>query len=349
MKLAPMQWQGTARRLIDDVLKPHFLPAARIEAFQQMLVRRLDDAAPAFVLEAPKPDMRSRIGAEKPYLTKHDDKVLFGDRAPATAVFTYLQSVETVTPEKMAALLIHLPHHVFDLDKFTKWATLTNNIASAGWMTAHVFPGSEAGDNWESLSREELRKRTVRNLHPLNMFIFPNLNKSGTVFADDPRFHALIAETYAKHYGALYDSFLQLTGDQRASLPEPQDFDIDLSAKSSAPEGMKMESKDAIAKIEASQAYDLKLVTVNEAQGYHSRILDPAHLTRGLYDIKLEYKEKSGDVKVVGFYRLNLKDLYEKKLLPRDAKGVRLLIHRTADNGFTVAPKKTGPHLTLPI
>lgn len=173
-----MQWKGSARQLIEDVLKPHFLPAARVEAFQHMLVRRLDDATPTFVLEAPKPDMRSRLGAEKIHLTKNDDKVLFSDRSSATAVFTYLSGVETVTPEKMAALLIHLPYHTFDLDKFTKWATLTNNIASAGWMTAHVFPGSEGGENWESLSREELRKRAIRNLHPLNMFIFPNLNKS---------------------------------------------------------------------------------------------------------------------------------------------------------------------------
>lgn len=348
MKLAPTQWKGNARRLIDEVLKPHFLPAARIEAWNALLKRKMEEADPAFVVGAPSPDLRSRWGAEKVQLTKHDSRILFGDRAPSTAVYTYLLGSETVTPEKMTALFTHLPHHVFDLDKFTRWATLTNNLASAGWMTAHIFTGWSADASWESSSKDELRKKTIRNLHPLNLFIFPNLNKSGTVFADDPRFHSLMLEAYRAHYGAsAVDAFLALTGDDPSALPSPDDFEIDLSATSTAPAGVKIESKELVAKIEPGQAFDLKLVTVPESQGSHSRVLEPTLLTRGFYDIKLESKEKSGETKIVGFYRLNLKDLYEKKYLSRDAKGLKLMVLRT-EQGFAIGPKKSGPLVNLP-
>lgn len=347
MKLAPSQWKGTARRLIEEVLQPHFLPAAAVEAWQTLLKRRMDDADPTFVIGAPSPDLRSRWGNEKMNLTKHDSRVMFGDRASATAVYTSLLSDGPFTSEKMTALFMHLPFHAFDLDKFTRWAALTNNIASAGWMTAHIFPGGSAGENWENLSKDELRKKTIRNLHPMNIFIFPNLNKSGTVFADDPRFHALMAEAYKKKYGALYDSYLALTGDDVASLPAPDDFEIDLSAKSTAPASVKLESKELVSKIDPTTAFDLKLITVPESQGYHSRSIEPTLLTRGFYDVKLESKDKGGETKTIGFFRLNLKDLYEKKYLARDAKGLKLLVYKT-DDGFAIGPKKTGPLVTLP-
>lgn len=349
MKLAPSQWKGNAQRLIDEVLQPFFIPAPRVEAWANFLEKKLSGDDPLSIVQTSVPEQRSRWGQEQIFLTKHNSRILFGDRAPATAVVTYLSEITSVTPEKMAALFLHLPHHAFDLEKFTRWGSLTNNIASAGWMTAHVFPGSRAGENWESLSREELRQMTLRNLHALNIFIFPNLNKSGAVFADDPRFHALMAQAYQKHYGKLYEDYLRLSGDDVSKLPAPEDFEIDLSAAGTAPAGVKMEPKELVSKIEATQAFDLKLVTVNESQGYHSRVIDPTMLTRGFFDMKLEFKEKSGDVKTVGFYRLNLKDLYEKKFIGRDPKGLKLAIYKVeGDNRFAVGPKKTGPMAPLP-
>ncbi|MBX2988371.1 MAG: hypothetical protein KF802_10790 [Bdellovibrionaceae bacterium] len=349
MKLAPTQWKGSARKLIDDILRPHFIPAANIEAWQSFLVRRLSEADPAYVVGSPTPDLRSRWGHEKIQLTRGEDaKVVFGDRADATAVTTYLLEKTSVSAENASALLLHLPHHVFDLDKFTRWAALTNNVASAGWLTAHIFTPVLAGTDWESLSRDQLRKMTIRNLHPLNLFLFPNLNKSGAVFADDPRFHALMADTYSRHYASLWGGYLELTGDSPSSLPAPDDFEIDFTASAKVPENVKIESRDLVSKIEAKEAFDLKLVTVNESQGYHSRLLDPAHVTRGYFDIKLEFKEKSGDVRTVGYYRLNLKDLYDKKFLGRDAKGLRLLIHRTDGDQFAIGPKKNGPLTPIP-
>jgi len=234
------------------------------------------------------------------------------------------------------------------LDKFTRWANLTNNVLTAGWHVAHIFSGWKADANWESLSKDELKRRTILNLHPLNLFLFPNLNKSGAVFADDPRFHALMAEAYAKKYGTLWTSFLDLVGMKADSLPAADDFQIDLSATSTAPATVKMESKDLISRIEAKDAFDLKLVTVAEAQGSHSRMIDPTLLSRGFFDMKLDYKEKSGNVRTIGFFRLNLKDLYDKKYLARDAKGLKLMVHHTEGDSFAIGPKKTGSLAPLP-
>lgn len=345
MKLAPSQWKGSARQLIEEVLQPHFIPAQRVEAWQAFLERRMKEADPLYMAGTPSPDLRSRWGGEKIHVTRHDARVTFGDRSPAVAVYTSLLERDLTSGENMAALYLHLPHHGFDLDRFTRWATITNNVASAGWLVAHIFPGTTASANWENLGREELRRMTIRNLHALNMFVFPNLNKAGALFADDPRFHSLVAEAYAKHYGSLWDSYLALTGDQVSNLPAPVDFEIDLAARAKSPEGGKAE---LTAKIEPREAKDLKLVTVNEAQGYQSRLLEPAALSRGFLDIKLEYKEKAGGSRVVGYFRLNITDLYEKKFLARDAKGVRLLVHRTEDGSFAVGPKKTGPLAPLP-
>lgn len=347
MKLAPSTWTGSALRLIDDVLRPHFLPASKIETFKGVMVRRLADPEALFVVGAPKPEMRARWGQDKIDLTNDNSRVVFSDRAPASAISTYMMEASATTAEKMAALLMHLPTHTFDLDKFTKWATLTNNLASAGWMTAHIFSGWTANPDWEKHSQNDLRKRTILNLHPLNLFIFPNLNKSGTVYADDPRFHALMAAEYKKIYGGLFEEFLQLTGTDISHLPAAEDFEIDFSAAGSTPASVKIDNKELVQKIEAAGAFDLKLVTINESQGYHARTIEPSLLTRGFFDVKLEYKEKAGETKTIGFFRLNLKELYEKKFLGRDAKGLRLMIYKT-DSGYAVGPKKSGPLAQLP-
>lgn len=348
MKLAPAKWKGSARQLIQDVLRPHFPSTQNVAAWQDFLAKRLDESDPIYMVGTPDPDLRSRWGQEKESLTLAGAKVRFGDKAPGTAVLTYLLNLTQATPEKMAALYLHLPHHVFDMDKFTRWAALSNNVASAGWLTSHLLGPVAVDAKWENLGAADLRKMTLRNLDPMNLFLFPNLNKSGAVFADDPRLHALLAESYAKVYGELWTRSLEIRGESKEAFRPAEDFEIDLSASIKIPENVKIENRELIAKIEATQAFDLKLLTVNESQGYHSRVLDPNAFTRGFYDIKLEYKEKSGDVKVVGFYRLNLKDLYEKKFISRDSKGVRLLVHRQDDGHFAVGPRKSGPLAPLP-
>lgn len=346
MKLAPSQWQGSARQLIKEVLQPHFIPTSTVEVWHNFLERRLSDGDAVYVVEAASPEQKSRWGQEKAFLTQENARIFFGDRSPAVAMESYFLENAAINTEKAAALFLHLPHHSFDLDKFSRWANFNNNVASAGWMVAQIFKGSQADAKWESLNRTELKRMTLLGLHPLNQFLFPNLNKSGAVVADDPRLHALIAEAYSKYYGPLWNSFVELTGVQVPTAGE--DFQIDLSAKGKMPDAAKLESKDLIAKIEAKDAYDLKLLTINEAQGYHSRVLDDAAFTRGFFDMKLELKERSGDSRLIGFYRLNLKDLYEKKYLARDAKGIRLLVYKTPENQFAVGPKKTGPLTPLP-
>lgn len=349
MKLAPSKWQGQARQLINDVLKEYFLPASRVESWHAFLERRLSEADATFMLMTTSPERKSRWGQEKSFQTRADRTVVFGDRAPATAIYTYLLEKDVSTSENAAALYLHLPHHSFDLDKFTKWAALTNNTASAGWLVAPLF-GPSNDDAWETLSLDELRRRTIRHLHPLNHFLFPNLNKSGAVFADDPRMHALVAEAYSKHYGALWTRFLALTGDSAETLPVPTDFEVDFSSKVTTPSGAAIETKELISKIAPTDAIDLKLITVNESQGYHSRTLESQLVTRGFLDLKLDFKEKSGETRTVGYFRLNLKDLYDKKFLSRDKNGIRLLIHQTGENGagFGVGPRKTGPLTPLP-
>lgn len=348
MKLAPAKWKGSARQLIQDVLKPHFLDAHIVEAWLSFLDRRLSEADPIYVIGAPAPEMRSRWDQEKISLTHKNARIHFSDRAPAIAIQTYLRAIDQGTPEKMAALFLHLPFHVFDLDKFTRWASLSNNVASAGWLTAHQEGLLDADASWENLSTEQLRQMTLRQLDPLNMFLFPNLNKSGAVFADDPRVHALIAEAYAQFYGELWTRSLSLRRVSPSALHGVEDFEIDLSATMAVPESAKIESKEMISKITPTEAFDLKLVTVSESQGSHSRVLDQNVLSRGFLDIKLEYKEKSGNIQVVGFYRLNINDLYEKKFVARDAKGIRLLVHRSGDGQFAIGPRKTGPLASLP-
>lgn len=347
MKLAPPRWSGQAQQLIQEVLKPLFPKKERVQIWQDLLLRRLEEADPVFMLGFGASELKSRWGQVQTHLTQANSRVVFGDRATTTAILTYLIESPEFSTEKASALLLHLPHHSFDLEKFTKWASFTNNASSAGWLTAHLFKPWDADESWESLSAAELKKRSLRHLHPLNAFLFPNLNKSGAAFAEDPRFLALLGHHYAEHYGELWSQFLSLTGDSLESLPARADFAIDLASKVELPVATKTEARDPISKIDPKEAFDLKLVTVNEAQGSHSRVIEPAQMTRGLLDIKLEYKEKGGEIQTVGFFRLNLKELFEKKFIAHDAKGLKLAIYKT-DQGFQIAPRKNAASIHFP-
>ncbi len=348
MKLAPSRWSGQARQLIQEVLKPFFPKKERVQIWHELILRRMNETDPLFRLGNTKSDLRSRWGQEQIHKTLNGDRVVFGDLSTATAIQTFLIDAPVFNVEKAAALLLQLPHHNFDLDKFTRWSGLTNNVSSAGWLTAHLFSPWETNEDWESVTSEDLRRRCFRHLHPLNSFLFPNLNKSGSVFAQDPRFLALMCETYSQHYGELWSAYLSLTQDDVAKFPTAEDFSIDLASQIDLPVAVKSASKELISKIDPKEAFDLKLVTISESQGSHSRLIEPSQMTRGFLDIKLEFKEKGGEIRTLGFFRLNLKELFEKKLIVHDAKGLKLALYKINES-FVIAPKKTASSFPFPL
>ena len=79
-----------------------------------------------------------------------------------------------------------------------------------GWHVAHIFgakDGNTASDSW---SREELRRRFLRNFHPCNIFYIPKTNWQ--VNGADPRVIAYFAARLAERFGRVWTDFVAVAG-----------------------------------------------------------------------------------------------------------------------------------------
>jgi hypothetical protein len=343
MKLAPQKWSGSASSLIDSVISSCFLSPESIQVWMTFLKKKFSADSTTLILPAPHPDLRQKWGQDK--LQQHSSglKILFSDTAALSALMTYFLHHTKPTPEVAATLYLQMPFHNYDMDRFTKTMGFSNNAQTAGWNPYHLRPVQPA-ENWSALDKEILITQSLQFLNPLNLYVFPHFNKTGGLFAEDLRFQSLVLEKYTTQYQDIFSGLT--TGIDFSHLTKVEDFNIEISADSKISVVPSM--AELVKKINPQEAFDLKLVTVSEKQMYHSRILDANHLMKGTYDIKLDYKLSTGEIITVGYYRLNIKDLFVKNFLVRTEEGIKLSIYKT-EKGFAISARKSSPAFELPL
>lgn len=98
-----------------------------------------------------------------------------------------------------------IPCHMFEIK-------LKETINSAGWHAAHIFNAKDYNTDYSNWGKEELIKRTVRNIHPCNYFFIPKLN-----WQENGKNEEVISYFYYKYkniYSDIWNDFEKIVNDK---------------------------------------------------------------------------------------------------------------------------------------
>jgi hypothetical protein len=126
------------------------------------------------------------------------------DNAPVWWIHFQLISGQFQKSSSFSSFVESIPCRLFEV-------RLPENINQAGWHVAHIFDVKDRNVFFDSLDRDELLRRTARNIHPCNYFYIPK-----TEWRRYGGNHTVIAFFYEKFkslYRSIWDDFLLLVDD----------------------------------------------------------------------------------------------------------------------------------------
>ena len=179
----------------------HVLPDPDIVAYYHGLLAKVcEDPSFAFIVRYVDASTRG-LQLE----TRHGVSYRPSDNSPAWWFHYLLYNRLRVRPDDFRALLDTAPTHMFEVAR-----SIPTSVSAAGWHVAHIFgakDGNTASDSW---SRDELRRRFLRNLHPCNIFYIPKTNwqRNGA----EPQVITYFADRFAERFGRVWTDFVAVAG-----------------------------------------------------------------------------------------------------------------------------------------
>ncbi|MFD0978476.1 hypothetical protein [Tropicimonas aquimaris] len=153
----PAAYSGHFSAFFDRFVVPNLPPPDRVEAFDALLRNYLGSDDPLHVVRVAGDQVRGEV-----CFTDAGARILPTDNMPVWWIQAVLRSGEPL-PEDSAALFERIPAHMFRAPRDREY------LNGAGYHAAHLIPAKNGQTDWRSWSREELRLRTLANVHPCNV------------------------------------------------------------------------------------------------------------------------------------------------------------------------------------
>jgi hypothetical protein len=127
------------------------------------------------------------------------------DNSPAWWIHYQLFTGQFRQFTPFSSFLEAVPCHMFQV-------RLPENINQAGWHVAHIFDAKDRNVTFKRWDRNELVRRTARNIHPCNYFYIPKTDWQR--HGGDPAVIAFFYEKFKTLYGPVWEDFLRLVDGQ---------------------------------------------------------------------------------------------------------------------------------------
>ena len=222
LPFAPSEFRGRMSTYIAEHLEPMLPTVSAVEAFHRAIVPYLRDPEAILLSRAVYADDRS-----KTFRTDTDDsRVRWTDNAPAWWWHALLYSGVPVTAEGIKELVETTP---------TEWKQVAGKgtLNDFGWHAAHLLNVKDGSTDWQSWTRATVVWRSVRNIHPCNVFYLPKTRWQE--IGANRELIANVAAYYRQRYETVWAEFLELAAAGPSFGAPAVDGDLVIAGAASAP------------------------------------------------------------------------------------------------------------------
>lgn len=196
IKEAPSAYDGTLDEFYETWAKHVLLAPSIVEEFHTQFCVYLNSVDPVFLV-------RKVIGQKRGQTLRTDTGVQLRptDNAPAWWIHHQLFSRHFLQYASFGAFVESVPCHMFQV-------RIPQNINKAGWHVAHIFDVNNRDFRFRGWDRNELVRRTARNIHPCNYFYVPKCEWQR--HASNPTLIAFFYDKFKSIYRAIWKDFMRL-------------------------------------------------------------------------------------------------------------------------------------------
>jgi hypothetical protein len=202
---APPQFAGPLSEFFEKYVWPNSPSTERVMEFDQFLRSYLNSENPIHVLRTVKTLKR---GVE--FRNKGGYRILPTDNSPVWWLHAFLRT-NAALPADPEKFFVSLPAHMFHLPRDVRY------LNKFGFHAAHLVNAKNGDTDWQSWSRKELVRRTLVNIHPLNVFLIAKANWQK--FGGHPQTLSWVSAQYLHRYGGVMRSFLSDVDVAYAHIP----------------------------------------------------------------------------------------------------------------------------------
>lgn len=195
---APPAFNDEFSEFFNTYVLPNMPSVERIREFDIRLKSYLAEPDPVHPIRFVSGQKRGVI-----CMTDNGSRILPTDNSPVWSIHAFLLS-NGPFPEFNADIFENLPSHMFKLPRGRSY------LNSAGFHAAHLIEAKNRDINWKSWSRDELRRRTLVNIHPCNMVLVAKTDWQ--IWGGRPDVIGWTVRQYIKRCEDLMSSFLSDVG-----------------------------------------------------------------------------------------------------------------------------------------
>lgn len=207
---APPAFDGEFSEFFYTYVLPNMPSVERIREFDIRLNSYLAEPDPVHPVRI--------VGGQKRGVICRSDsgsRILPTDNSPIWWIHAFQLSNDPF-PDDVAELFENLPCHMFKLPRERSY------LNSAGFHAAHLIDAKNRDTNWRSWSRDELRRRTLVNIHPCNMGLVAKTDWH--IWGGRPDIIGWTLRQYLDRYGDLMRAFLSNVGGEVRVGDVPKDI-----------------------------------------------------------------------------------------------------------------------------
>lgn len=200
----PPAYSGTVGEFFDKFCRPNLIPVKEMMKIHVALCTYADDpTAILFLREVRGLDRQREVGGVRQSIEVGRRLIAGTDNSPAWVLHSIARSSLTLEGTAFDAWMKeNLPCHMFSIKK-----VIDNTMNDGNWHAAHIVDAKDGNTAYQSWDADEVRRRFLRSVHPLNIALAPK-EKGKNLIGSDKGFLGFYVCQIRNLYGSLWSEFV---------------------------------------------------------------------------------------------------------------------------------------------
>jgi len=210
MHRCPPHFSSTLADFVNQHVKPNLLCENKVAEFHNGLMKYIKSNDVIYILRQMGETVRFRIGIdEKIYSTNGGLELKDYDNFPAWWIhFLIFHGYKFNPRNKFKKLIDDIPTHFFSSPGPSIANRRYGTINAYGYHVAHIYNVKDGNIDYRNYSKQEMIKRFVRNIHPLNYFYIAK--GQWRKYGETKEVRSSFVNLFSFKYRDVWDEFIKL-------------------------------------------------------------------------------------------------------------------------------------------